>query len=75
MGVHDNADSKYSVINGTNFLKFTPKKPTLVNFGETSSNKVLENETNQKDKILNDKSNINVQQQRKSLPVYKLRER
>ncbi|XP_057329367.1 ATP-dependent RNA helicase DHX33 isoform X2 [Microplitis mediator] len=75
MGVHDNADSKYSVINGANFSKFIPKKPTIVNFGETSSNKVLENETNQKDKIINDKTNINIQQQRKSLPVYKLRER
>ncbi|KAH0554200.1 ATP-dependent RNA helicase DHX33 [Cotesia glomerata] len=75
MGVHDNADSKYNVINGTSFSKLTPKKPTVVNFGEMSNNKITEKETNQKNKLINDKNTLNLQQQRKSLPVYKLRKR
>ncbi|XP_043511713.1 ATP-dependent RNA helicase DHX33 isoform X2 [Frieseomelitta varia] len=76
MGVHDNADSKYIVIGNSSFSKLASKRPTTVVFNESSS-KISKFEDNQQNIQAEnvDKGNINLQQQRKSLPVYKLRKR
>ncbi|KAK1117675.1 putative ATP-dependent RNA helicase dhx33 [Melipona bicolor] len=76
MGVHDNADSKYIVIGNSSFSKLASKRPTTVVFNESSS-KIQKYEDNQQNIQAEnaDKGNINLQQQRKSLPVYKLRKR
>ena len=76
MGVHDNADSKYIVMGNSSFSKLAPKRPTTVVFNESSS-KIQKFEDNQQNVQAEnvDKGNISLQQQRKSLPVYKLRKR
>lgn len=76
MGVHDNADSKYIVMGTSSFSKLAPKRPTTVVFNESSS-KIQKFEDNQQNVQAEnvDKGNISLQQQRKSLPVYKLRKR
>ena len=75
MGVHDNMDSKYNSMGSSSFSKLTPKRPNTVIFNETP-NKISKPEDKQNN--LNDpsdKSKISIQQQRKALPVYKLRKR
>lgn len=75
MGVHDNADSKYNVMGSSSFSKLAPKRPTTIVYGEPS-NKVAKLEDSRNSTLETpDKLNINIQQQRKSLPVYKLRKR
>lgn len=76
MGVHDNADSKYIVIGNSSFSKLASKRPNTVVFNESSS-KLQKYEDNQQNIQAEnvDKGNINLQQQRKSLPVYRLRKR
>nr|XP_033325268.1 ATP-dependent RNA helicase DHX33 isoform X2 [Megalopta genalis] len=75
MGVHDHTDSKYNVINTAGFSKLTAKRPTTVVFNETP-NKIKKNEDSQHGLTETvDKGNISLQQQRKSLPVYRLRKR
>lgn len=95
MGVHDNMDSKYSVMGGgSSFSKLTPKRPIPIVFGDNNNpsnskkqksnedgncSKTDDNQTpktseqhNQTNVTVN---NNNIQQQRKSLPVYRLRKR
>ncbi|XP_017889459.1 ATP-dependent RNA helicase DHX33-like [Ceratina calcarata] len=76
MGVHDNADSKYSVMGTSGFSKLAPKRPNTVVFNE-NPNKIARHEDNQQNVQTEntDKGNISLQQQRKSLPVYRLRKR
>ncbi|XP_015609898.1 ATP-dependent RNA helicase DHX33 [Cephus cinctus] len=79
MGVHDNSDSKYSLMGSSSFHKLTPKRPTPVVFGE-SANKQQKTEgsltsSSPKHPKPPDKTNLTLQQQRKSLPVYRLRKR
>ncbi|XP_012344438.1 ATP-dependent RNA helicase DHX33 [Apis florea] len=76
MGVHDNADSKYIVMGNSNFSKLAPKRPTTVVFNDSPS-KIPKHEDNQQNVQTEnvDKGSITLQQQRKSLPVYRLRKR
>lgn len=77
MGVHDNTDSKYNVMGSSSFSKIAPKRPaTIVTFGE-SPNKIQKHEDVQNSQSGNgqDKPNVSLHQQRKSLPVYRLRKR
>ncbi|XP_043488176.1 ATP-dependent RNA helicase DHX33 [Polistes fuscatus] len=78
MGVHDNAESKYNVMGTSSFSKLAPKRPNTVVFGENPA-KVQKHEENNSSfqNVENMESgNINsVHQQRKSLPVYRLRKR
>ncbi|OAD46999.1 Putative ATP-dependent RNA helicase DHX33, partial [Eufriesea mexicana] len=76
MGVHDNADSKYIVMGTSSFSKLAPKRPTTVVFNESPS-KIQKHEDSQQNVQTEnvDKGSISLQQQRKSLPVYRLRKR
>lgn len=75
MGVHDNADSKYNVLGTSSFSKLAPKRPTTVLFNDSPS-KIQKHEDGQTVQAENaDKGNVSIQQQRKSLPVYRLRKR
>ncbi|XP_066583153.1 ATP-dependent RNA helicase DHX33-like [Prorops nasuta] len=77
MGVHDNVDSKYNTMRTSSFSKLTPKRPNTVVFGDSQNNKVPKHEDSQqfqKDPSL-DKITLNLLQQRKALPVYKLRKK
>ncbi|KOC71150.1 Putative ATP-dependent RNA helicase DHX33 [Habropoda laboriosa] len=76
MGVHDNADSKYNVMGASSFSKLAPKRPTTVVFNDTPS-KIQKHEDGQQNVPIEnvDKGSISLQQQRKSLPVYRLRKR
>lgn len=83
MGVHDNLDSKYNLVGTSNFHKFGVKRPACTNdtIGSTSSTKIMKSEkqstpqTNVNNSHFADKINMSLQQQRKSLPVYKLRKK
>lgn len=76
MGVHDNADSKYSVMGASSFSKLAPKRPNTVVFNDTPSKIQKYEDTQQTVQTENvDKGIISLQQQRKSLPVYRLRKR
>lgn len=76
MGVHDNADSKYIVMGNSNFSKLAPKRPTTVVFNDSPSKIPKHEDSQQNVQTENvDKGNITLQQQRKSLPVYRLRKR
>ncbi|XP_016841401.1 ATP-dependent RNA helicase DHX33 [Nasonia vitripennis] len=93
MGVHDNADSKYSLMGsgggGSGFAKLPAKRPNTVVFGEGSPrNKLLKQQQledakrlvsgrtqQQQQSEITDKMKISLQQQRKSLPVYRLKQK
>lgn len=76
MGVHDNADSKYNVMGTSSFSKLAPKRPTTVVFNEGPSKIPKHEDSQQNVQTENaDKGNISLQQQRKTLPVYRLRKR
>ncbi|XP_012278614.1 putative ATP-dependent RNA helicase DHX33 [Orussus abietinus] len=75
MGVHDNADSKYSAMGSSGFSKLTPKRPTPVIFGESTMKVPRMDESQNVGQKGPDKVNLSLQQQRKSLPVYRLRKR
>lgn len=75
MGVHDNTDSKY---NYSSFSKLTPKRPVpKILFDKNTTKKQKLDEDHQQASTLNDKHSIhsNIQQQRESLPVYRLKKR
>ncbi|KAF7384800.1 hypothetical protein HZH68_014412 [Vespula germanica] len=77
MGVHDNADSKYNVMGTSSFSKLAPKRPNAVVFGESPA-KVQKHEESSSSfsNVENTEAgNASVHQQRKSLPVYRLRKR
>ncbi|XP_015186996.1 PREDICTED: putative ATP-dependent RNA helicase DHX33 [Polistes dominula] len=78
MGVHDNAESKYNVMGTSSFSKLAPKRPNTVVFGENPA-KVEKREENissfQNVDNMESGSVNSIQQQRKSLPVYRLRKR
>lgn len=78
MGVHDNTDSKYHLIGTSSFSKLTPKRPTTVTFnndGPSNKRQKTNEIDNQKKNESFDKNSLSIQQQRKSLPVYRLRKR
>ncbi|XP_047365183.1 ATP-dependent RNA helicase DHX33-like isoform X1 [Vespa velutina] len=79
MGVHDNADSKYNVMGTSSFSKLAPKRPNTVVFGESPA-KVQKHEESSGSSFSNventtEPGSTSVHQQRKSLPVYRLRKR
>ncbi|XP_011495049.1 PREDICTED: putative ATP-dependent RNA helicase DHX33 [Ceratosolen solmsi marchali] len=85
MGVHDNADSKYSLMgSGSSFSKFAVKRSNVVVLNDSPS-KLLKHEDQtstqreqggaQQHSEFTDKISISLQQQRKQLPVYKLSKR
>ncbi|XP_011299037.1 putative ATP-dependent RNA helicase DHX33 isoform X2 [Fopius arisanus] len=77
MGVHDSTDSKYNVMGSSSFSKLTPKRPNTVHFfNDGPPNKIHKHETPEGHQNgVEVKSNPNIQQQRKALPVYKHRKR
>jgi hypothetical protein len=85
MGVHDNADSKYSLMgSGSSFSKFAVKRSNVVVLNDSPSKLPKHEElqpTVQRDQggaqhaEFTDKISISLQQQRKQLPVYKLSKR
>lgn len=77
MGVHDNADSKYNVMGTSSFSKLAPKRPNTVVFGENPAKLQKHEESGSSfSNVENTEAgNASVHQQRKSLPVYRLRKR
>ncbi|KAJ8686582.1 hypothetical protein QAD02_022376 [Eretmocerus hayati] len=81
MGVHDQADSKYSMMGSPS--KLGAKRPNVVLFnGNSSPAKKSKNQSDensdQRPGCSNgptNKANVSLQQQRKTLPVYKLRKK
>lgn len=78
MGVHDNADSKYNVMGTSSFSKLALKRPNTVVFVD-SPVKVQKHEESQSfqqnAENTDNPGNLSLHQQRKSLPVYRLRKR
>lgn len=69
MGVYDFAESKYNV-GSSSFSKLAPKRPAIVTLNE-KSNKVQKIEENKNYHAeLSSETNIELQRERKSLPVY-----
>ncbi|XP_014610634.1 PREDICTED: putative ATP-dependent RNA helicase DHX33 [Polistes canadensis] len=78
MGVHDNAESKYNVMGTSSFSKLAPKRPNTVVFGENPAKVQKHEENNSSFQNVENMESGNVNsfhQQRKSLPVYRLRKR
>ena len=77
MGVHDNADSKYSMMAGT--AKLGAKRPptTVVFHGNSKQMKREEQQQQQRNNEIgpDNKSFAAIQMQRKTLPVYRLRKK
>lgn len=69
MGVYDFAESKYNV-GSSSFSKLAPKRPAIVTLHEKSSKiqKTEENRSFQGE--LSNETNVELQKERKSLPVY-----
>lgn len=67
MGVYDFAESKYNV-GSSSFSKLAPKRPAIITLNE-KSNKVQKVEENRNFELSNE-TNIELQKERKSLPVY-----
>ena len=86
MGVHDQADSKYSLMGAgnnsiSNFAKLTAKRPSSEVFCHGSNNSkhakieesVQKKQQVQIPEVILEKTSL--QQQRKALPVYRLRKK
>lgn len=78
MGVHDdNLDSKYGVIGKplSSFTKIAPKRPNTIVFHD-KPNKIAKTDVAQNDVAeISEKTKITIQQQRKSLPVNRIRKK
>ena len=74
MGVHDdNLESKYGVINkSSSFSKLAPKRPGAVIFHD-KPNKLTKNDDPNTE--VNEKTRSNILQQRKQLPVNRIRKK